>query len=385
VARGPVLGVSDFTSASLLIYLAFLAWVAVGALIAVRRPHNRIGWILCAAGILVLVGCFAAEYAVSALLASWSLPAGQAMAWLAPWTSVLGLGLFFYLLLLFPDGRPPSPGRRRVMWLYGAALAAGVVATALRPGVIPSGMRDLGPIRNPLGLAAPAPVLGLVSALSRVTVTVLYLAAAGSLLLRLRRSRGVERQQIKWVAVAAAILIGFLVAINLLEGRHVSPLVELAVDVGFFVLGALGTPVAVAVAVLRHRLYDIDRIINQTLVYGLLTAVLGLAYAAVVLAGGQLFGGVGGGSPSWAVAVATLAVAAPFQPVRRRVQAGVDRLFNRSRYDAARTIQDFGARLREEVDLETLSVELLAVVDRTMRPTAASLWLRPTSGDRQPT
>jgi hypothetical protein len=136
-------------------------------------------------------------------------------------------------------------------------------------------------------------------------------------------------------------------------------------------------PIAAGVAILRHRLYDIDRLINRTLVYGALTALLGAVYAAAVLVGGQLFGGVGGDPPSWAVAGATLAVAALFQPARRRTQAVVDRRFNRRRADAAKTIQAFSTRLRDQVDLDTLSAELLAVVDQTMQPTRVSLWLRP--------
>jgi hypothetical protein len=154
------------------------------------------------------------------------------------------------------------------------------------------------------------------------------------------------------VADAAAMLIGFLLLLNLLEGRGAPPPVQLAAEIGFFLLGVLGIPTAVAVAILRHRLYDIDRIINRTLVYGLLTAILGLGYTGAVLLCGQLFGGVTDDPPSGAVAGVTLAVAALFQPARRRIQNGVNRLFNRSRYDAARTIKTFSARLREEVDLE---------------------------------
>jgi hypothetical protein len=378
LARGPVTGVAAFTAAELVVYLAFLAWVAVGTVIVTRQPGNRVGWILCAAGTVVLLSGFAAEYAVSALLGGWStLPAGRALAWVASWTTVLGLGLFFYLLLLFPDGHLPSPRWRWVAWLYGAGMAAGIVALALRPGVFAPSLRDLGPIRNPLGLTAAAPVLGLVDAISRLIVTVLYLAAVGSLLVRLRRSRGIERQQLKWVAYAGGMLIGFLLLVNLLEGRRVPLAVQLAVEIGFFVLGVLGVPTAVAVAILRYRLYDIDRLINRTLVYGLLTALLGGVYAGAVLVLGQLFGRVGGEPPTWAVAGATLTVAALFQPARRRIQVVVDRRFDRRRYDMATTVETFSVRLRDELDLDMLSAELLAVVDQTVQPAKASLWLRP--------
>jgi hypothetical protein len=193
-------------------------------------------------------------------------------------------------------------------------------------------------------------------------------AAVCSLVLRFQRSPGVERQQLKWFTYTGALVL-------------LTPLGTLLVpDLGnlpFVVVIAL--PIAVGIAILRYRLYDIDRLINRTLVYGLLTVSLGLLYAGAVLLLGQLFGGVGGNPPSWAVAGVTLAVAALFQPARRRIQAAVDRRFNRRKYDAAKTVEAFGARLRDEVDLDTLSAELLTVVDQTMQPTQASLWLRPSA------
>jgi hypothetical protein len=181
----------------------------------------------------------------------------------------------------------------------------------------------------------------------------------------------VERQQLKWFTYAVALAILFqLVTARLPEGTSTVHDVLFGLTVAFI-------PIAVGIAVLRYRLYDIDRLINRTLVYGLLTAILGLGYAATVLVLGELFGGVGGEPPSWAVAGVTLAVAALFQPARRRIQAVVDRRFNRRKYHAARTVEAFSARLRDEIDLDALSAELLAVVDQTMQPTRASLWLRP--------
>jgi hypothetical protein len=193
-------------------------------------------------------------------------------------------------------------------------------------------------------------------------------AAVCSLVIRFRRSHGVERQQLKWFTYA-----GGLVLLTPLGSFLVPDLGNLP----FVVVIAL--PIAVGIAILRYRLFDIDRLINRTLVYGLLTAILGLGYAATVLILGQLFGGVGGDPPSWAVAGATLTVAALFQPTRRRIQQAVDRRFNRRRYDAAKTIEAFSARLRQEIDLDTLSAELLAVVNQTIQPTQASLWLRPSA------
>jgi hypothetical protein len=197
-------------------------------------------------------------------------------------------------------------------------------------------------------------------------------AAVLSVVLRFRRSRGVERQQLKWFTYAAALMGAFLLLSDYLFPQ--SGVVEV-----LYGLAVALVPVAAGVAVLRYRLYDIDRLVNRTLVYGALTALLGAVYAGAVLVLGQLFGGVGGDPPSLAVAGATLAVAALFQPARRRIQAVVDRRFNRRRYDAAETIQAFSTRLRDQIDLDTLSAELLAVVDQTMEPTRVSLWLRPST------
>jgi hypothetical protein len=193
-------------------------------------------------------------------------------------------------------------------------------------------------------------------------------AAAASLIVRFHRARGVERQQLKWLAYAAGLLSVTVVVQDSWLGGW-------AVAAGNVALWAI--PAAIGVAILRHRLYDIDRLINRTVVYGLLTALLAGVYSGVVLVLGQVFGGVGTDPPSWAVAGATLVAAALFQPARRRIQAGVDRRFNRRKYNAAKTIEAYSVRLRDEVDLDTLSAELLGVVDQTIQPTTASLWLRP--------
>jgi MFS family permease len=236
----------------------------------------------------------------------------------------------------------------------------------------PAGVTALGdPAIQALG-NAPAILVTLMAVVGVV-------ASALAPLVRRRRAGPIERQQLKWLAFVAgatglAGATGFLL-FGLDTVTVVGGLLLLLAFAGVVV----GIPVAVGFAILRYRLYDIDRLITRTLVYGLLTAVLGAGYAGVVLVLGQLFGGVGGDLPSWAVAGATLTVAALFQPARHRIQAVVDRRFNRRRYDAAKTVEAFTARLRDEVDLDTLSAELLAVVDRTMQPTTAFLWLRPTS------
>ena len=205
--------------------------------------------------------------------------------------------------------------------------------------------------------------------------------AALAPLVRYRRADQVERQQLKWLVFVLAVgVVGGLTAASLI---YVVPAVANGLAVLVVIELALGIPFAVGAAILRYRLYDIDRLINRTLVYGVLTVVLGGLYAAMVLTLGQLAGRVGADPPSWAVAGATLAVAALFQPARRRIQQVVDRRFSRRRYDAAKTVEAFSSRLREEIDLDSLAAELLAVVDQTTQPTQASLWLRPPQAPRQ--
>jgi hypothetical protein len=224
-------------------------------------------------------------------------------------------------------------------------------------------------ITNPIGIAGiENPEESTVGGVLLGLMTLSALVAFVSLVLRFRRSRGEERQQLKWFTYAGA-----LVPLTWLADVLPAPVGDMVSAAPIVFL-----PTAAGIAILRYRLYDIDRLINRTLVYGLVTAVLAGVYALVVLVLGQLFGGIGGNPPSWAVAGATLTVAALFQPARRRIQAVVDRRFNRRKYNAARTVEAFAVRLRNELDLKTLSDELLGVVDQTMQPTRSSLWLRPT-------
>jgi hypothetical protein len=269
------------------------------------------------------------------------------------------------VFLLFPHGRLLSARWRLLVWLAVAAGTVSLLASALSTVNFPNNVPFA---HHPARLLDAEAVRTAYEASAWVIVGVL-LAAMVSLVVRLGRARGQERQQLKWLVYATVVgAVAFTVA---------ALLTDQPVIVAVFWFPAVA--VAIGVAILKYRLYDIDRIIHRTLVYGLLTAVLGLGYVGVVLGLGQLFGGVTGDPPSWAVAGATLAVAALFQPARRRIQQVVDRRFNRARYDAARTIEGFSARLREQVDLDTLSVELLGVVDQTMQPTQVSLWLRPAS------
>jgi hypothetical protein len=349
--------------------LGFAAFMAVGLVIVAHRPGNAVGWIFSAIGLLTATGVLAGEYAARANLARPDAPPGAVLAaWYTSWWWYPTMGLVLvFTPLLFPTGRLLSARWRPVAVAAAAANVGITTLSALKPTLQDENYT----VRNPIGLAwVHDPEESAVGAVLFGLLFVCMGAAALSLVLRFRRSQGVERQQLKWFTYAGALLILSLLATDYLLPDSAD------VEVPAGLIMAL-VPVAAGIAILRYRLYDIDRLINRTLVYGLLTAILGLLYAGAVLILGQLFGGVGGDPPSWAVAGATLAVAALFQPARRRIQALVDRRFNRRKYDATKTVEAFSARLRDEIDLDTLSAELLAVVDQTMQPTQASLWLRP--------
>ena len=344
-----------------LLWVVFPAFLVVGCLILARRPGNLIGWIFTAIGLLTAAADLAEPYATYAYAHPGSLPVPTVAAWVNTWIwSPTILLMVVFPLLLFPTGRSLSPRWRPVTWLAVGLTAAYTGAGALAPALqLPTGRT----VANPIGVAGIDLDRGLLGAVLSGLLLVVLAAAILALVVRFRRSRGIERQQLKWFTYAGALVL-------------LAPLSNALIGNVSYVL-VLALPVAVGVAVLRYRLYDIDRLINRTVVYGLLTALLGGVYAGVVLVLGQVFGGVGRDPPSWAVAGATLAVAALFQPARRRIQAVVDRRFNRRRYDAAKTIQAFATRLRDQVDLDTLTGELLAVVDLTMQPTQVSVWLRP--------
>jgi hypothetical protein len=346
--------------------LAFAAFMVVGALIVAHRPGNAVGWVFSAIGLLAVTGALAEEYAgYGAPTRPGSLPGGVLAGWYAGWAWYPTVALVVvFTPLLFPDGRPPSPRWRLVAWLAGAGAAAFVVLAAAQATIE---LDDGHVVDNPVGVAAVGdPEQGAVGLVLTSALGLLVVAAVASLVVRFRRSRGDERLQLKWFTYAGALLPLVLLG-DLLPDAVNSVLFAVAISL---------LPVAAGIAILRYRLYDVDRLINRTLVYGLVTALLGGVYAGLVLLAGQLFGDLGERPPSWAVAGATLAVAALFQPARRRVQALVDRRFNRARYDAARTVEGFAARLRDQVDLDTLSAELLGVVDQTVQPASASLWLR---------
>ncbi len=350
--------------------LATLSATTVGALLAGRRPRHPVGWLLLGLGLPVALSGVATGYANYGLMARpGALPAADWAAIYHGVSILVALTALQFVLLLTPTGSLPSP-----RWRWWARVAGGAAAMAL----VTSSFLPFEPpyqgIPNPLDVPALA---GLLRPLSNLTwaVTALGLpVAAASLLLRFRRARGSERQQLRWLVLAAALAAAVLAATLLALAVGLVGSTGDEVLLGWASAVVLGLmPLATGAAILRYRLYDLDRIVSRTLAYGLLTVLLGGGYAVVVLGLGQLLGR----DSTLVVAGATLAVAAVFQPARRRVQGAVDRRFNRRRHDAARTIQGFSARLREQVDLDALTAELLVVADQTMQPTRVSIWLRP--------
>jgi hypothetical protein len=346
--------------------LAIVVAATVGAVLASRLPRHPVGWLLLALALSVMASGVADGYARYGLVARpGALPAARWVAVYSPATTIAGLALVGFVLLLTPTASLPSPRWRCWAWVAAAGPVVFVVALTVGPGlVIPPYQAAVEPVTIPA--LAGAVRVGIVAGF--IVTVVGLVVGAGSLVARFRSARRMERQQLRWLALAAALSgVGALVVgVGMAVGATAVPL--FAAGVCLVLL-----PLATGAAILRYRLYDLDRIISRTLAYGLLTVLLGGGYAAIVLGVGQLVGR----SSSPAVAGATLALAGAFEPARRRVQELVDRRFNRRRFDAARTIQWFSARLREQVDLDTLTGELLAVVEQTMQPTSVSLWLRP--------
>jgi hypothetical protein len=349
--------------------LAALVAATVGAVLASRRPHHPVGWLLLALGLAVTASGVADGYARYGLLARPSaLPAARWVATYSPATLYLAFVCIGFVLLLTPSGSLPSPRWRWWARLAAAAPVGFLLALGVGPGLV---IPPYDEVIDPVSVPALASAVTAVIAVS-FTIAIGSLAVgAWSLVVRFRRARGSERQQLRWVAFAAALTVP-PAAVVLFSVVVVDTKATVVLLVALGVCMAL-LPLAIGAAVLRYRLYDLDRLISRALAYGLLTLLLAGGYAALVLGLGQLLGQ----DSSLVVAAATLAVAAVFQPARRRIQQVVDRRFNRRRHDAAQTIATFSTRLRDQVDLTTLTSELLAVVDQTMQPTRASLWLRP--------
>ena len=359
-----------------------LAFSTIGAIIVSHRPKHPIGWLFCVIGLLAGIDHFCGEYAIYALLAHpGALPAGEVGAWVRSWVWALYVGIGMFLVLLFPDGRLPSRRWRPFAWSVVTVVFLSVMALAFSPGPVDG----LGPIENPLGIeslgffAREVDVVAVVEALLFIP---LASVAAGSLLVRLRRSRGVERQQVKWFAYGEVVLvIGTIAAYTISEASSVPWWVP---SVGFLLtmVGIAGLPIGVAIAVLRHRLYDIDLLINRTLVYGSLTATLVALYFGGIVVLQRIFVTLTGQQSTLAVVASTLVIAALFTPLRRRIQSFMDRRFYRRKYDARKTLEAFSARLRDETDLDALNDELVGVVSETMQPAHVSLWLPPETSSK---
>jgi hypothetical protein len=375
-------------SAVLYVYLPFLAFPLVGALIAARRPNNPIGWICLAVGIFWMFAIMSGSYAMYALRVAspGAVPFPAAIASLGEELAPATGGLIgTYLLLLFPDGRLPSKRWRPVAWLSGVVIVLMSVGGILAPGRL----QDLGGVRNPFGLEQ-YPWLADAAQGITLLLPLCILASALSLVLRFVRSGAEEREQIKWLAFAALILgLGFasfvipgIISAN--DAGGANPLwVNLLEDA--VTLSFAGVPVAIGFAVLKYRLYDIDVVINRTLVYGALTAILGVVYFGGVATTQAIFRAFTGQEqqPQLAIVVSTLVIAALFNPLRRRIQSFIDRRFYRSKYDARKTLEAFSAKLRDETDLDALNAELVGVVRETIQPAHVSLWLRPDTASKK--
>jgi len=351
--------------------VAALAFSTVGTLVAYRQPGNLIGWLLLGIGALYATELFVGNYGIYTLVTNpGSLPGEAVGAWLTSWVWVFGGSLVLFVFLFFPDGRLPSPRWRPVAWLVLANTALAVAPFAFDPGPL-SEFSERVHVVNPVGIAGSAGVLSVFSRVAFLLLIPISSALILALLVRFRRARGDERQQIKWVAYGVAV---FALAVIVASAW---PSLDGSLIAGaLFLVGFLSIPSAMALAILKYRLYDIDVVINRTLVYTILTTVLALLYfGSIALLQTVLIVFTGQGS-QLAVVASTLLIAALFNPIRRRTQSFIDRRFYRGKYDAAKTLEAFGASLREETDLGELNDHLLTVVRETMQPEHVSLWLR---------
>ena len=361
--------------------LAFLAFPVVGTVIVFHRPHQLIGWLFCAIGLGNSLSFAAESYAVYALVTRpGSLPSGEWAVWVQSMAAGVIWYLFFFTLLLFPTGQPPSRRWRPLLWGGMVVSSLFQLVLAIRPGI----MLEAHTVSNPLGLDQAADVLALAETIILPLVVVLGLAFASSVVVRFWTARGDERAQLKWFAYVVGLFIAQIVVILINEQVFHSPGLRAVLD-SWGVLNLAAVPVAVGIAVLRYRLYDIEQLIRATLLYGVVLGVLGLAYIGSIVLLQASFRALTGQTSELAIIISTLVSAALFQPLRIRIRRGIDRRFYRERYDAARTLAAFSTRLRDEVDLPTLRQELITVVQETMQPAPVSLWIRPSTLARPPT
>ena len=344
-----------------------IGYSTVGAIVASRLPESPIGWLFCAIGLCFGLAHFSVEYVEFALLGpSRSLPAGEALAWLSSWIWVGGLGLVVFLDLLFPDGRLPGARWRWFARFTAIVLLPAAILAALSPGRILSTT-----LHNPLGIERLPNISKEIEAFMYALVVV----GASSMLARLRYAGTIERQQIKWFAYATVLVISGVILKNVAY-----PVVDVMwvwwVGLILTAVGVVSSPVAMGIAIFRYRLYEIDLIINRTLVYAPLTALLGALYFGAIVLLQSIFVLLTGEQSTLAVVASTLLIAALFTPLRRLIQSFIDRRFYRRKYDARKTLETFSAKLRDETDLAALSDDLVGVVNETMQPAHVSLWLR---------
>ncbi len=357
------IGVSSGTGIVLAIGVFTFAFAGVGALVASKQPDNPLGWIMCLAGLAYALMSFADRYAQPYIDdPADGLPGSVVALWAQNWGWIAAVApAATFLLLLFPNGRLPSARWRPVAWVAAVGLAAAMPGLAFSAGKL-----EGYDVENPLGIPGASAVGGFGMLLLFAAV----IASIASLFVRWRHARTRERQQLKWLIYAGGIVGLGVLSIPVLNAVG-NPSDDLTNSIVSVTLAAI--PVAIGIAILRHGLYEIDVVINRTLVYLGLTATLAGAYLGSVL----LLQLVLSPSSDLAIAGSTLAVAALFRPLRHRIQALVDRRFYRRRYNAARTLERFGGRLRDEIDLDSLAGELSAVVADTMQPAHVSLWVRP--------
>ena len=349
--------------------ITLLPFSVVGAIIASRHPRNTIGWLFCSVGVTIGLNSFAGDYAEFWLASGFGTRSlGETAAWFSSWLWILLIYVpTSFLLLLFPDGRLPSPRWRPVVWGAALGAAGGVGGYALEAGPLV----DFPQIANPYGINGPA--VGVVGVAGSIVAAGCMVASAVSLIVRLRRAGSVERQQIKWLAYGGAVVVGTIGVGGLIT------LWSVPVSIVIMSLALLGLPIFTGIAIVRHRLYDIDLLINRTLVYGVLTTTLVALYLGGVVVLQRIFVALTGEQSTLAVVASTLVIAALFNPLRRRIQSFIDRRFYRRKYDAKKTLEAFSSKLRDETDLEALNDDLVGVVAETLQPAYASVWLRPAS------
>ncbi|HZC83033.1 MAG TPA: hypothetical protein VE194_01300 [Rubrobacter sp.] len=352
--------------------VTLLIFSVVGAVVVSRQPRNTIGWLFCGVGVAVGLNSFAGDYAEFWLMSGFGMRSlGETAAWFSSWLWILLVSSPIFVLLLFPDGRPPSPRWRPVAWCATLGITGFSLSLALGAGPL----EDFPQIVNPYSVDSP--IVGIVGGAAGVVAIGSMVASAVSLIVRLRRAEGEQRQQVKWLAYGGAMVVG-----TILVGGVIT---IWSVNVSIMVMNValLGLPVFTGIAIVKHRLYDIDIVINRTLVYGTLSVTLAALYLGGVAATQAVLGAITNQEQTQlAIVASTLVIAALFNPLRQRIQAFIDRSFYRRKYDVAKTLEGFSMKLRDDTDLEALRGDLVGVVRETMQPAHVSLWLRPQTSSK---